>query len=165
MVCVSLQWNGIRSPFDHLAKKLAMKYKIALHAHRDNVEARGLLENSFPHGVLLQKENFTCVSGIPRQGQWDGSYLHILQVRQEHLFWDWFWIQMARLYWRESEEVKSEHWLANATDSTPRVLSLISHRWVILSCKKVRSFCHRFPLYMSAGKLESAGQELICVLK
>lgn len=140
---VSLQWSGIRSPFDFpdiceciTLQNLAVKYKIALHAHGDNVGARGLLENTFLMVSCCKKDNFTCVSGIPRQGQWDGSYSHILQVRQEHLFRDWFWIQAARLYWRESEEVKSEHWLANATDSTLRVLSLISHRRVILSCKK-----------------------------
>lgn len=41
-----------------------------------------------------------------------------------------------------------------------------SHRGEMLSGrKKVCSYCCRFPLYISAGKLERAGQVLICMLK
>lgn len=56
--------------------------------------------------------------------------------KKEHLFRDWFWIQTVDPRGVESEAVKSEHWLANATDSTSHVPSLISHSRVMHSCKK-----------------------------
>lgn len=133
MICASLQWSGTQSPLDfpNVCERAPACTIWPPKSWNVTMKQENFL-GKFPHGVLLQKKpkkNYICASGISRQGQPNGSYSHSLPLREKRasLRWLSFWIQAVKPHWRESEEVKSEHWLANATDSTLRVLSLISH--------------------------------------
>lgn len=60
MICLSLQWRGIRSSFDFpnicectSLRNLPMKSKIALHTHRGTDETRRLLENEVASWCLI----------------------------------------------------------------------------------------------------------------
>lgn len=137
MICVSLQWSGIRSSF-WLSKYLWIQFGHEIQNCTARSQARGLLENRvsswrlrffFPFVAkrltsYVPVEFVNKVSGII---QVLTLLLFLGRMRREHLSRGWFWIQAVDPHWRESEEVKSEHWLANATDSALRALSVISH--------------------------------------
>lgn len=160
--------SEVESPFDFPnicestnLHNLAMKSEIAVHPHRDNDGARGVLENSF---FMLSCKKKKITANVPMEFVDEvNAIVHILTIwcvlgpseekKKEHLFSSWFWIQGVGPRWRESEEVKSEHWLANATDSTVTHLT-VERCSLAKKNKKVCSYCHRFPLYMSVGKLE-----------
>lgn len=164
------QWDDlclcseVESPFDFPnicestnLHNLAMKSEIAVHPHRDNDEARGVLENSF----FMLSCNKKKTANVPTEVVDEvNATVHILTTccvlgpseKKESIF------SAADFEFRELVHAEGRVKRLNLSIDLQMLLTALSliSQWgdALWQKKKVCSYCHRFPLNMSVGKLE-----------